>query len=81
MVRASAPSVGETSLGNADTISDDVIDEQFFRGEGIVRDLLSPTPDPSAVADGVSDGRVTDSTYAFVPNHYTCLNGHAENVS
>jgi hypothetical protein len=71
----------ETSLGNDDTISDDVIDEQLFRGDGVVRGLLTPAADPSAVADGVCDVRVTDPTYADVFNYYTHLDGQAENVS
>lgn len=80
-IKSSVPSVVETSIGNADTISDDVIDERLFRGDGVVRGLLSPTADPSAVADGVSDVRVTDPTYADVFNYYTHLDGQAENTS
>jgi ABC-2 type transport system ATP-binding protein len=79
-IKSSVPSVVETSLGNADTISDDVVDEQLFRGDGVVRGLLTPTADPSAVADKGSDVRVTDPTYADVFNYYTHLDGQAKNV-
>lgn len=80
-IKSSVPSVVETSLGNADTISDDVIDKQLFRGDGVVRGLLAPTADPSAVAGGVRDVRVTDPTYADVFNFYSHLDGQTEDVS
>ena len=80
-IKSSVPSVVETSLGNADAIADDVIDERLFRGDGVVRGLLASTADPSAVADGVSGVRVTDPTYADVFNYYTHLDGQAGNTS
>ena len=80
-IKSSVPSVVETSLGNADAIADDVIDERLFRGDGVVRGLLASTTDPSAVADGVSGVRVTDPTHADVFNYYTHLDGQAGNTS
>ncbi len=80
-IKSSVPSVVETSLGNADAIADDVIDERLFRGDGVVRGLLASTADPSAVADGVSGVRVTDPTHADVFNYYTHLDGQAGNTS
>lgn len=80
-IKSSVPSVVETSLGNADAIADDVIDERLFRGDGVVRGLLAPTGRPSAVADGVSGVRVTDPTHADVFNYYTHLDGQAGNTS
>lgn len=77
-IKSSVPSVVETSLGNADKIVDDVIDAQLFRGDGVVRGLLTPTADPSAVADGVSDVRVTDPTYADVFNYFAHLDEQAD---
>jgi ABC-2 type transport system ATP-binding protein len=80
-IKSSVPSVVEASLGNADAIADDVIDERLFRGDGVVRGLLASTTGPSAVADGVSGVRVTDPTYADVFNYYTHLDGQAGNTS
>ena len=79
-IKSSVPAVVETSLGNADRIAEDVIDERLFRGDGVVRGLLAPGANPSAVADGVSNVRVTDPTYADVFNYYTHLNGQAEHL-
>jgi len=76
-IKSSVPPVVETSLGNADTISDDVIGGQLFRGDGVVRGLLDPTTDPSTVTDGRSEVRVTDPTYADVFNYYTHLDRRA----
>lgn len=74
-IRSSVPPVVETSLGNTDTIVDDVIDGQVFRGDGVVRGLLDPETDPSAVVDGLTDARVTEPTYADLFNYYAHLNG------
>lgn len=74
-IRSSVPPVVETSLGNTDAIADDVIDGQVFRGDGVVRGLLDPETDPSAVVDGLADARVTDPTYADLFNYYAHLDG------
>ncbi|WP_135853964.1 ABC transporter ATP-binding protein [Halorussus salinus] len=74
-IKSSVPPVVETSLGNTDAIADDVIDGRVFRGDGVVRGLLAPETDPSAVADGLADARVTEPTYADLFNYYTHLRG------
>lgn len=48
---------------------------RIIQSDGVVRGLLSPTTDPSAVADGMSDVRVTDPTYADVFNYYVISMG------
>lgn len=74
-IRSSVPPVVETSLGNTDAIVDYVIDGQVFRGDGVVRGLLDPETDPSAVVGGLTDTRVTEPTYADLFNYYAHLNG------
>lgn len=74
-IKSAVPSVIETPLGNADAISDDVIDGQLFRGDGVVRGLLAPETDPSTVVEGLPDTRVTDPTYADLFNFYAYLDG------
>jgi ABC-2 type transport system ATP-binding protein len=79
-IKSSVPPVVETPLGNTDIISEDVIDGQLFRGDGVVRGLLKPTVDRSVVADERNGVRVTDPTYADVFNYYTHLDSRSNEV-
>lgn len=72
-IQAAVPPVVETAIGNTDAIVDHIIDGRVFRGDGVVRGLLAPESDPSAVTDGISDARVTEPTYADLFNYYAHL--------
>lgn len=77
-IKDSVPPVVEAPLGNADAVSDDVIDGRLFRGDGVVRGLLDRTADRSALGDGADDVRVTEPTYADVFNFYAHLDERTE---
>jgi ABC-2 type transport system ATP-binding protein len=73
-ITSSVPPVVETSLGNADAITDSVLGGRVFRGDGVVRGFLDPGTEQSGVVDEL-DARVTDPTYGDLFNYYVHLDG------
>jgi ABC-2 type transport system ATP-binding protein len=72
-VRAEVPPVVETSLDNAPTITDGVVDGEVFRGNGVVRGLVRPGVDADALVSHLPSARVTEPTYSDIFNYYVNL--------
>lgn len=72
-VRAEVPPVVETSLDNAPTVTDGVVDGKVFRGDGVVRGLVRPGADADALVSHLPNARVTEPTYSDIFNYYVHL--------
>jgi len=72
-IRADVPPVVETSLQNASTITDGVIDGEVFRGDGVVRGIVRPDTDPDSLVSHLPNARVTEPTYSDLFNYYVNL--------
>lgn len=66
------PLVAETTLGNADALTDRVVDGNVFRGDGTVRGFLSEAAATNAPGTTLDDGlEVASPTYTDLFNYYT----------
>jgi ABC-2 type transport system ATP-binding protein len=72
-IKTEVPPVVETSLGNASTITEGVIDERVFRGDGVVRGIVRPEVDATQLVADLPNARVTDPTYGDLFNYYAHL--------